>query len=133
MSQTMEILLGEGKKIDALYERFTIRTDQSVKSGGGATAPEPFDLFLASIGTCAGNYVSAFCQTRGLPVDGIRLLQTWTRDDRGKLDGIQLRLHLPAGFPGKYRNALLRAMNQCSVKRVLESPPPIETTVITDE
>jgi ribosomal protein S12 methylthiotransferase accessory factor len=125
----MEIVFAGGKKINARYDGFEIHTDQAVASGGEASAAEPFDLFLASIGTCAGVYVLSFCQSRDLPTDGIRILQSWSRDEKRKLVGIQLRIVVPPEFPGKYHRALVRAAEQCSVKRVLQDPPVIQTEV----
>ena len=91
MSQkSIEVRLGDGKKVSALCGDFEIRTDQSVDNGGGASAPEPFDLFLTSLGTCAGVFVAAFCQERDIPTDRIRLVQTWSRGEKRKLTGIRL-------------------------------------------
>ena len=129
MSQQMTVRFPGGKKIHADYDGFEIRTDQSVKSGGEASDPEPFDLFLASLATCAGHYVNSFCEKRGIPIDGVRLTQSWRRDEKKKLAGIRIEIEVPAGFPEKYHAALVRAAGQCSVKRVLESPPAIDTVV----
>lgn len=127
--QSMEIRLVGGKRINALRGDFEIRTDQSVDNGGGASAPEPFDLFLASLGTCAGVYVVAFCLERDIPTDGIRLVQNWSRDEKRRLTGIRLEIEVPPAFPQKYHRALLRAAGRCSVKRVLEDPPAVETRI----
>ncbi len=129
MSQSMEIVFAGGKKINARYDGFEIRTDQAIESGGEGSAPEPFDLFLASIGTCAGVYVLSFCQSRNLSTEGIRILQSWSRNEQRKLVGIQLRIVVPAGFPEKYHRALVRSAEQCSVKRVLQDPPVIQTEI----
>jgi ribosomal protein S12 methylthiotransferase accessory factor len=131
MSQkSMEILFAGDKKIHAVYNGFEIRTDQSVDNGGAASAPEPFDLFLASVGTCAGAYIASFCQQRDIPADRIRLVQSWSRDEQRKLTGIRLEIRVPPGFPEKYHRALVRAAGRCSVKRVLEAPPAIETELV---
>jgi len=131
MSQTMRIEFAGNKKVNALYDGFEIRTDQAVESGGDASAPEPFDLFLASIGTCAAIYIVYFCEVRKLSTEGISLTQTWTRDENKRLASIELQIEVPADFPPKYHKALIRAANQCSVKRVLRNPPTIETHVVT--
>jgi ribosomal protein S12 methylthiotransferase accessory factor len=128
MSKTsMEIRFTGGMRANAHYGDFEIPTDQSVKNGGQASAPEPFDLFLASLGTCAGAYIAAFCEERDIPTERIRLIQSWSRDEKRKLTGIRLEIQVPSGFPEKYHQALLRAAGRCSVKRVLEGPPTIET------
>ena len=64
-----------GKRVDAQVGNFVIATDQPVSGGGGEAAPAPFDLFLASIATCAGIYALGFCQARGLPTEGLVLEQ----------------------------------------------------------
>ena len=69
----MQVLFPGGRKVDALYKGFTVRTDQPVKAGGENSAPSPFDLFLCSIGTCAGYYVLDFCQERSIPYQEIEL------------------------------------------------------------
>ena len=65
----MEIVFPAGKKVNALYRGFTIETDQPENGGGDGSAPSPFDLFLASIGTCVGFYVLSFCHERSIPTD----------------------------------------------------------------
>ena len=127
---SMEIRFAGGKRIDAHSGKFEIRTDQSVKNGGEAGAPEPFDLFLASLGTCAAVYIAAFCDERKIPKEEIRLVQSWSRNEKRKLTGIRLEIRVPPGFPEKYHRTLVRAAGRCSVKRVLEDPPAIETELL---
>ncbi|MBK9796718.1 MAG: OsmC family protein [Holophagaceae bacterium] len=116
-----------GARVDAHFGPFTVRTDQPVKAGGEDSAPTPFALFLASLGTCAGIYVVGFCRQRGLPTEGIRLVQTMGHDSvTGKLSRVDLDIQLPAGFPEQYREPLIRAASQCAVKKQLEHPPVIE-------
>lgn len=129
MSQTMEIRLDGEARVDALYNGFEIRTDQSEKSGGGASAPEPFDLFLASLGTCAGIYVARFCQQRKIPIEGVRLVQSWSRDEKRRIEEIRIDIEVPEAFPEKYHAALVRAADQCSVKRLIASPPRMTTSI----
>lgn len=124
MALEIEVTHGGNKKINALVNGFTILTDQSPRSGGEGSAPEPFTLFLASLATCAGIYVVSFCQTRNIPTDGIRLLQDHDFDPKtGKLTKIALIVELPESFPEKYREAVLRAAAFCTVKKTLENPP----------
>jgi ribosomal protein S12 methylthiotransferase accessory factor len=129
MSQTLHVELGAGRRVLVHYDEFEIATDQGVSSGGNGSAPEPFDLFLASIGACAGAYVGAFCRQREIPTEGIRITQTWTRGEDRRLDEVSLTIAVPASFPDKYRTAVLRAAEQCSVKKALQQPPRIETRV----
>ena len=104
----------------------TIETDQSVSNGGEGAAPEPFDLFLASIATCAGSYALSFMKARDIDAEGSRIVMTVERDERTRLvTELGLTLHLPGGFPEKYRAAVRRAMDKCTVKRCLLDPPTI--------
>ena len=122
----MQIEFSGGSRVDALYEGFRIRTDQPDANGRSA-APSPFDLFLASIGTCAGSYVLRFFQQRHLDTAGLALSVTPRRDPGRKLvTNIRIEITLPPAFPEKYRAAVLRAVDQCTVKRHLAEPPGFE-------
>ncbi len=128
----MEIYFPGGKRVYADYGGFTIETDQPVTGGGDNSAPAPFDLFLASIGTCAGIYALGFMQQRGIDSAGSRLTMRTHRDPNAGLIGkIDLELKLPAGFPDKYRSAVVNAMNLCAVKKHLHQPPEFEITTVT--
>ncbi len=124
-----------GARVDAQFGHHTLRTDQPVRSGGEDSAPAPFTLFLASIATCAGIYVLGFCQQRGLPTDGIRLVQRLEADRQtGMVSRIGIDIQVPPGFPEKYHEALVRAASQCAVKKHLEHPPAIDVkTVVMGE
>lgn len=123
-----------GAKVDAHTSSFTIKTDQSPRGGGEGSAPEPFTLFLASIGTCAGIYVLSFCKQRGIPTEGIKLVQRMLPGSTPGLIGkIQLEIQVPPDFPEKYYDALINSASKCAVKRHLETPPEfdIRTAVVT--
>ena len=123
-----------GLRVDALHDGFWIRTDQPVGQGGGGAAPSPFDLFLASIGTCAGFYALRFCQQRNLNTEGLALSITPERDEATKrVVLIRIEIALPPAFPEKYREAILRAVEQCSVKKHLADPPRFEMTTVVAE
>jgi len=126
----MMISFGGNKRVNATYGAFEIKTDQGPDSDGDGSAPEPFDLFFASMGTCAGFYVLRFCQKRDLPTENVRVLQTWQRDEKRKITGITLEIQVPPEFPEKYHKALSRAANLCTVKRFIEDPAPITTTTV---
>ena len=129
MSSEMTVDFPGGKKVTAHYDGFDIATDQGVDSGGEGTAPEPFDFFLASLATCAGYYVLKFCE---IPTDEISLRQSWKRNDEKKLERIDIRIQVPDDFPAKYRKALVRAANTCSVKKTLADPPEVTTEVVAE-
>ncbi len=114
-----------GSKVDAHFGRFTVNTDQPPAS----TAPSPFELFLASIGTCAGIYVLGFCQQRGLLTEGLRIIERVNHDpSTGMVDKIELEIQAPPGFPEKYLPSLIRSAELCAVKKHLEHPPKFDVT-----
>jgi ribosomal protein S12 methylthiotransferase accessory factor len=121
----MEITLGNGEidgdRVDALYKGHLISTAQD------GSHPAPFDLFMASIGTCAAFYVSRFCRNHGIPTEGIRLEQSRRINPETKMvERIEIMVRLPQGFPEKYRDAVVRSANLCSVKKHLELAPQID-------
>ena len=130
----MKIYFPGGKKVYADFNGFTHMTDQPTKAGGDGTAPAPFDLFLASIGTCAGIYVLGFCQQRNIPVQGIEILQNiHYNTELKRVDRIGIEIKLPADFPEKYRTAIVQAASLCAVKKHLESPPQFDVfTTLAD-
>lgn len=118
-----------GSRVDAHFGPFTVRTDQPADFGGDDSAPTPFDTFLASLGTCAGIYVLGFCRQRGLPTAGIRLVQRVDFSSKTKLaERIALEIQVPPDFPEKYKPALIRAAEQCKVKKHFEQPPVVAVT-----
>jgi putative redox protein len=120
-----------GLAVDADFTGFTVKTDQRVEHGGGGAAPEPFDLFLASLGTCAGLYALRFCEQRGIGTRGLGLTLTTETDRDGKrLALVRLEIELPTGFPEKYSEAIVRSVDQCAVKRQLMEPPRFEVATV---
>jgi ribosomal protein S12 methylthiotransferase accessory factor len=120
-----------GLKVNAEYRDLIIPTDQPVYAGGEGSAPAPFDLFLASIATCAGYYVLAFCQQRQLPTDGIYLTMSMEKGPVSRMiEKIKINIHLPADFPEKYIEAVVRAADQCPVKAYILNPPKFEEKVV---
>ncbi|MCX8033621.1 MAG: OsmC family protein [Thermoleophilia bacterium] len=126
----LEVFFPGNKKVHVRYKGFVIETDQPVRAGGDETAPTPFDLFLASLAACSGVYVLSFLQQRGLSTDGAGLVLRTERDPETKMvTKITTEVKLPADFPEKYREAVLRAVEQCTVKRHIQNPPAFETVV----
>jgi len=113
-------------RVDARFDGLTVSTDQD------GSAPSPFSLFLASIGTCAGIYVSRFCRQRGIPTAGLRIRQHAIIDPAtGLVDRIDLEIELPPEFPQRYAEAVVRSAQHCTVKKHLEHPPVIEVRALT--
>lgn len=127
----LSITFGENLRVEAKVGDFTIHTDQSVKNGGDASAPEPFALFLASLGTCAGLYVYRFCQKRNIPTENVRITQRIIPDEVKKRIGkVELDIEVPPDFPEKYHAAVVRAANGCAVKKYLQEPFEIESRTV---
>ena len=113
-----------GAKVSAHFGSFTVSTDQPPAGGGEGLAPTPFEIFLASVGTCAGFYVSGFCQQRGIPTDGIHIVQrSLSNHVTGLVEKIELEIQIPPSFPKQYVSALIRSAELCKVKKTLEQPP----------
>jgi len=128
----MEISFPGGKKVEASYGGFTVQTDQPVADGGLGSAPSPFDLFLVSIGTCTGFYVLSFCRRNNIPTDNIRLTAHFQRDQGTHLvENVRIHIYIPKDFPEKYKNAVVKAADLCSVKRHLQNPPTIDIKLVS--
>ena len=130
----MEITFPGGQKVDALYKGFTICTDQPKKDQGDGSAPAPFDLFLVSIGACAGIYVLRFCQKRNIDTQGLKLFLRKEIDREMKMiDKIILEIQLPPGFPEQYHAAVIKAADLCPVKKLILAPPLFEIFTTTQK
>jgi ribosomal protein S12 methylthiotransferase accessory factor len=125
----MRIYFAGNQKVNAEYKGFTVVTDQPVGAGGEGSAPSPFDLFVFSLGTCAGFFVLRFMQERNIPTSGTTLGLSTERDPQTHLIAkVRIEVQLPPDFPDKYRQAVIRAAETCTVKRHLDNPPAIEVT-----
>lgn len=125
----MEITFPGGVAVQASYKDFTVLSDQPLAAGGQNAAPSPFDLFLVALGNCAGYFALRFCQQRELSTEGLKLTLETERDaERHRLSRVRIVIHLPQDFPEKYRSAILRATDQCTVKRTLLDPPEFDVT-----
>jgi ribosomal protein S12 methylthiotransferase accessory factor len=131
MSERLEVLFPGGKRVDIRIGGFRVETDQSVKAGGDASAPEPFALFLASMAGCAGVYALNFCHTREIPAEGLGLIMRWEREPaQASKARVRFQLRLPEGFPEKYRDGIVRAMDLCAVKKQIQNPPEFITEIL---
>ena len=125
----MEIVFPGNKRVNSVYNGFTIETDQPENEGGDGTAPEPFDLFLAAIGTCAGVYVVYFCDQRGIDTSNIKMALEFDRGGKKHLiEAVHIHLDLPQDFPLKYKSAVIRSAELCTVKRNIIDPPKFMVT-----
>jgi putative redox protein len=125
----MEITFDGGKVITAHINGHIIKTDQPLDNGGTNTAPAPFELFLASIGTCAGIYVKSFCDRRQIPTDGIKIIQSIEYDEEKKLPSLfKIDIKVPAEFPEKYKEAVINAAELCLVKKTINNQPEFKVS-----
>jgi len=122
-----------GARVDAHFGPFTVQTDQPA-FGYQPEAPTPFATFLASLGTCAGIYVLGFCSQRGISAEGVRIVQSLEVDPMTRMvSKVNLDIQLPPEFPEKYKTAVIRAADQCAVKKHFENPPQFEVFTSTTE
>jgi len=133
MTEEIVVTFPENLKVEAKVKEFTIVTDQPEKSGGDSSAPSPFGLFTASIATCAGYFALKFCRARKLNTDGMQLVLRYAWDDKEKrYPHMEVELKLPEEFPDKYREAIVRSMDQCVVKKHILEPPSFSIRVSPD-
>lgn len=127
-----EVSFPGGAGVDATFRGHTIHTDQPEPLGAN-TAMSPFDLFMASIATCAGFYALRFCQERGIATDGLGVTLTPERDPvKKRVATMHIDVRLPDAFPEKYRDAILRAIDQCAVKKHIVEPPEFDVRVASE-
>jgi putative redox protein len=126
----LKVVFGDNYKIDVEYRGFTVKTDQPVREGGDGTAPSPFDYFLVSLAACAGYYALAFCKERKIPLEGLGVTMSTERGEVSKMiDKVIIAVDPPKGFPEKYRFALAKAVDHCTVKAHILRAPQFEVLV----
>jgi putative redox protein len=126
----LKVVFGDNYKIDVEYRGFTVKTDQPVREGGDGTAPSPFDYFLVSLAACAGYYALAFCKERKIPLEGLGVTMSTERGEVSKMiDKVTIAVDPPKGFPEKYRFALAKAVDHCTVKAHILRAPQFEVLV----
>ena len=126
---SLQISFPGGVSVAAEFDDFKVLSDQPERNGGANSAPSPYDLFLASLGTCAGFFALRFCQQRDLPTAGLGLTLDLERNpETRRLDKIIMDIQLPDGFPAKYKQAIIRATEECAVKKVILDPPEFAVT-----
>jgi uncharacterized OsmC-like protein len=125
----IKIKVLDGAKIEAKIGDYTVISDQSKDSGGGGTAPNPFEYFITSVGLCAAHYLNEFCKQRSIPTDAIGITENVSRNAEGKLV-FTMELKLPNDFPQKYKDALMNSVGACAVKKAIQSQPIFELKMI---
>ncbi len=126
----IKVTFDGNKKVNAQVGNHVVKTDQPVNGGGDDSAVSPFELFLASMATCAGIYVKGFCDNRNIPTEGISLTQTHTFDAKGMATEITIIVNLPKDFPEKYVDSVVHVASLCKVKQHLVNPPSVGVKAI---
>lgn len=126
------VTLPGGRRAEAVIRGHRILTDQPTDNGGEDLAPSPYELFLASVGTCVAVTLQGFCARRDLPTAGLTVRQSMQYADDGRLERVNLAVTLPEGFPEKYREAALRSASECSVKKAIAGAPTFDVALAGD-
>ncbi|MDP3513960.1 MAG: OsmC family protein, partial [Sulfuritalea sp.] len=111
-------------RLEAKFDDFTVVADQPIRYKGDGSAPGPFDYFLASSALCAAYFVKLYCETRNIPTDNIRLSQNNIVDPENRYRQIfKIQVELPADISAKDRQGILRSIDRCTVKKVVQTGP----------
>ena len=111
-------------RLEAKFDDFTVVADQPIRYKGDGSAPGPFDYFLASSALCAAYFVKLYCQTRNISTDNIRLSQNNIVDPENRYNQIfKIQVELPADISDKDRQGILRSIERCTVKKVVQTMP----------
>lgn len=111
-------------RLEARFDDFTVIADQPIRYKGDGSAPGPFDYFLASSALCAAYFVKLYCDTRNLPTDNIRLSQNNIVDPENRYKQIfKIQVELPEDLSAKDRQGILRSIERCTVKKVVQTGP----------
>jgi ribosomal protein S12 methylthiotransferase accessory factor len=126
----MKVYFAGNKQIFADVNGYTVMTDQAQRAGGDGAYPEPFTIFLASLGTCAGIYAKSFCDQRGIDTEGMHLTQEQEFDPIRKIIGtVRINIYVNKDFPEKYDQAIISTVGLCAVKRHLREDIEVEVKV----
>ncbi|MDP2399213.1 MAG: OsmC domain/YcaO domain-containing protein [Burkholderiales bacterium] len=111
-------------RLEAKFDDFTVVADQPIRYKGDGSAPGPFDYFLASSAQCAAYFVKLYCVTRNIPTDNIRLSQNNIVDPENRYKQIfKIQVELPADISATDRQGILRSIERCTVKKVVQAGP----------
>ncbi|WP_447651110.1 OsmC domain/YcaO domain-containing protein [Pseudomonas abietaniphila] len=111
-------------RLEAKFDDFTVIADQPIRYKGDGSAPGPFDYFLASSALCAAYFVKLYCETRNISTDNIRLSQNNIVDPENRYNQIfKIQVELPADISDKDRQGILRSIDRCTVKKVVQAGP----------
>ncbi|GAA3557007.1 OsmC domain/YcaO domain-containing protein [Marinobacter xestospongiae] len=118
-------------RLEAKFDDFTVITDQPIRYKGDGSAPSPFDYFLASSALCAAYFVRVYCLARNIPTDNIRLSQNNIVDPENRYNQIfKIQVELPEDISDKDRQGILRSIDRCTVKKVVQTGPAFEIETV---
>jgi ribosomal protein S12 methylthiotransferase accessory factor len=118
-------------RLEAKFDDFTVITDQPIRYKGDGSAPSPFDYFLASSALCAGYFVRVYCLSRDIPTENIRLSQNNIVDPENRYNQIfQIQVELPESVSEKDRQGILRSIDRCTVKKVVQTHPEFKVEIV---
>lgn len=118
-------------RLEAKFDDFTVTADQPIRYKGDGSAPGPFDYFLASSALCAAYFVKVYCNARDIPTDNIRLSQNNIVDPEDRYNQIfQINVELPSDISDKDREGILRSIDRCTVKKVVQTGPEFKIQIV---
>ncbi|HZJ91729.1 MAG TPA: OsmC family protein, partial [Thiopseudomonas sp.] len=118
-------------RLEAKFDDFTVVADQPIRYKGEGSAPGPFDYFLASSALCAAYFVKLYCQARDIPTENIRLSQNNIVDPEDRYKQIfKIQVELPSDISDKDRQGILRSIDRCTVKRVVQTGPEFVIDIV---
>ena len=123
----------ENLRLEAKFDDFIVITDQPIRYKGDGSAPSPFDYFLASSALCAAYFVRIYCISRNIPTENIRLSQNNIVDPENRYNQIfQIQVELPENLSDKHRQGILRSIDRCTVKKVVQMGPEFKIELVED-
>lgn len=132
-SYSMEIKVNflDNLRLEAKFDDFTVTADQPIRYKGDGSAPSPFDYFLASSALCAAYFIKVYCKARDIPTENIRLSQNNIVDPEDRYNQIfQIQVELPDDISDKDRQGILRSIERCTVKKVVQTGPEFKIETV---
>ena len=127
----IDVAFLDNLKLDAKFDDYAVLTDQPVRYKGDGLAPSPFDFFLASSALCAAYFAKVYCKARGIPTEDIRVSQNYILDPENRYkQTFHIRIELPASLSEKDRTGILRSMERCTVKKVIQEGPTFKIEAV---
>lgn len=118
-------------RLEAKFDDFTVIADQPIRYKGDGSAPGPFDYFLASSAMCAAYFVKVYCNSRDIPTENIRLSQNNIVDPEDRYNQIfKIQVELPESISDKDRQGILRSIDRCTVKKVVQTGPEFKVEAV---